>query len=131
MMKILKRKGVVIMAYKSMRDCYIYQQMENIIQEGIAGASSKGRLLTNNELDDPSLKNLFPIQYLNTDLVIPFYFDHHRISPNAKLNLDLFKSQFSANIKQFVTNFNQFDAKNTDLVLTLYQYQEQYQAVLK
>ena len=52
MMKILKRKGVVIMAYKSMRDCYIYQQMENIIQEGIAGASSKGRLLTNNELEE-------------------------------------------------------------------------------
>ena len=85
--------------------------------------------LINNELDDANLKNLFPIQYLNTDLVIPFYFDHHRISPNAKLNLDLFKSQSSASIKQFVTNFNQFDAKNTDLVLTLYQYQEQYQHI--
>ena len=40
------------MAYKSMRDCYIYQQMGNIIQEGIAGASSKGKLLSNNELEE-------------------------------------------------------------------------------
>ena len=40
------------MAYKSMRDCYIYQQMENIIKEGISGASAKGKVLTNRELEE-------------------------------------------------------------------------------
>ena len=85
--------------------------------------------LTKNTKNEPSITKEFPIQYLNTDLVVPFYFDHHRISPNNKLNFLLFKSQLTTCLQQFVNNFNQFDSDNPDLVLTPYVYQEQYQHI--
>ena len=78
---------------------------------------------------ESTITSEFPIQYLNTDLVIPFYFDHHRISPNNKLNFALFKSQFATSLQKFITNFNRFDKTNIDLVLTPYIYQEQYQHI--
>ena len=85
--------------------------------------------VTNITVKESAITNQFPIQYLDTDIVIPFYFDHHRISPNVKLNLNLFKSQFTTCITTFVNNFNQFNSQSADLVLTLYQYQEQYQHI--
>lgn len=84
---------------------------------------------TNIAIKEAVINSQFPIQYLDTDIVLPFYFDHHRISPNVKLNLTLFKSQLTTCITTFVNNFNKFNSQNQDLVLTLYQYQEQYQHI--
>ncbi|MBO6103565.1 hypothetical protein J6W32_02465 [bacterium] len=85
--------------------------------------------LSNSPNKEQIISASFPVQYLNTDLVVPFYFDHHRISPNNKLNFTLFKSQFTTCLQQFVNNFNQFNSSSTDLILTPYIYQEQYQHI--
>ena len=65
---------------------------------------------TNIAIKEVGINNQFPIQYLDTDIVLPFYFDHHRISPNVKLNLALFKSQLTTCITTFVNNFNKFNS---------------------
>ena len=38
--------------YKSMRDCYVYQQMAHIINDSLAGSVNKGRVLTPIELEE-------------------------------------------------------------------------------
>ena len=40
------------MGYKSMRDCYIYQQMSHIINDSLAGSSNKGKVLGQSELEE-------------------------------------------------------------------------------
>lgn len=43
------------MNYKSMRDCYIYQQMEHLIMDAVVGSKKQGRILTQAELEEQFL----------------------------------------------------------------------------